>query len=247
MSLRTAACLLFILPALVLAQQPAAPITVTIIHDDGGKTSQRHLDSFLAAMQKGGCRTVSSHRSSNSEAQLIFDPSPVSLTRPEKTAYKLIARAKALDGALKVRGAIVVHAATGIEDLDLLKGKWIAFVGKKSWPGYRLPVKLLNEAGINEDNSPFYFVGNHIGAVAALLHRDVHVAVLAEPLAKRWAEQNQLAIVARTDAVETGGWWIHKNVSDNVAQQCTQALLRLNRSQHKVLPAWIDGFTAVNQ
>ena len=46
---------------------------------------------------------------------------------------------------------------------------------------------------------------------ADLGHQDVQVAIIAEPLAKRWA--------AVTEAVETGGWWIHKSISSEIKQQ----------------------------
>lgn len=74
------------------------------------------------------------------------------------------------------------------------------------------------------------------------MHRDVLVAVIAEPLAQRWAKQNGLSIVAVTDEVETGGWWMHRSVSEKLTQNCTQALVILDQSRHKTLPAWIDGF-----
>ncbi len=135
-----------------------------------------------------------------------------------------------------------MHAATGINDLTLLKGEWISFVSKDSWTGYRLPLKLLNRAGVNENTNHFYFVGNHVGSVSALLHKDVHVAVMAEPLARRWAEQNALSIVAVTDEVDTGGWWMHRRAAEAITQQCSQALGRLDRRRHNALPAWIDGF-----
>jgi len=217
-------------------------ITLTINHDDGGKTSKRHLHDFLDALNKEGCDAISPNASTVSPAQLIFDSRPVSIVKNQRPNYRLIARAKTLDGALNVRGAILVHASTGINDLTSLQGEWISFVSKNSWTGYRLPLQLLQAAGINENSNAFYFVGNHVGAVSALLHRDVHVAVVAEPLAKRWAEQNRLSIVAITDNVETGGWWMHRNVAENLIQDCTQSLTRLDRSRHKALPAWIDGF-----
>ncbi|MET0103676.1 MAG: PhnD/SsuA/transferrin family substrate-binding protein [Sedimenticola sp.] len=137
---------------------------------------------------------------------------------------------------------MLVHASTGINDLASLKGEWISFVSKRSWPGYRLPLALLEKEGIDESSNNFYFVGNHVGAVSALLHRDVHVAVMAEPLARRWAEQNGLSIVAVTDEVETGGWWLHRDVAGELANNCTQALTGIGRSRYKALPSWLGSF-----
>jgi hypothetical protein len=247
-SLRMTALLILLIPALAAAQggEPDnARLTVTISHADGGKTSERHRLKLFEALHEEGCKVMSSSAPATAPAQLLFAPAPVSLVSQQMPGYRLIGKARALDGSQKVRGAILVHAATGITDLELLQGKWISFVSKSSWPGYRLPIKLLQEAGVNETNSPFYFVGNHVGAVSALLHKDVHVAVMAEPLAQRWAEQNGLSIVAVTEAVETGGWWMHRSVSDEVVKRCTQAITRLERPRHKALPAWIDGFVRI--
>lgn len=217
-------------------------VAIAINHDDGGKTNQRHIRNLLEALIREGCNVTLADAATATPAQLVFDPGPVSIIKKQMTDYRLIARARTLDGDLKVRGAIVVHASKGITDLALLKDEWIAFVSNKSWPGYRLPVQLLQEAGVNERSNSFYFVGNHIGVVSALLHRDVHVAVTTESLAKRWSEQNYLSIVAVTDEVETGGWWMHRSVADSQLRNCTRSIQRLRRSQHKALPAWIDGF-----
>lgn len=224
-------------------------LSVEINHDDGGKTSQRHGQKLLDALAHEGCDAlayVDLDAPESSKAQLIFDSAPASEVAKSRPEYRLIARAKTLEGELTVRGAVLVYAARGITDLKLLKGEWVSFIGKDSWTGYRLPIKLLNQAGIDETTNEFYFVGNHVGSVSALLHKDVLVAVVAEPLAKRWAEPNELSIVAVTDEVETGGWWMHDSVSSDRAQSCAQALTQIERPEFKSLPAWIGGFVVAD-
>mgnify|MGYP000280084669 CR=1 FL=1 len=220
-------------------------LSVEINHDDGGKVSQRHGQKLLDALAREGCDELSyveAVASESSEAQLIFDSAPAAEVAQSLPEHRLIARAKTLDGSLTVKGAVLIYAARGISDLSSLKGEWVSFVGKNSWTGYRLPIELLNQAGIDETTNEFYFVGNHVGSVSALLHKDVLVAIVAEPLAKRWAEPNELSIVAVTDEVETGGWWLHKGIANNRAQRCAQALTKIEQSEFKSLPAWIGGF-----
>lgn len=235
-------CIFVLMPMLSFSDD----ITVSINHDDGGKTTQRHLNSFLRALQAKGCDAIA-HDDSKQSAQLLFDPAPRTVASDSHTDYQLIAIAKTLNGDTSIRGAIVVQASKGITDLSMLKGSWISFISENSWIGYRLPLKLLNNVGINETNSNFYFVGNYVGSAAALGHQDVQVAIIAEPLAKRWASLNNLSIVALTEPVETGGWWIHKSVSSDIKSQCTMALTQLSKSQHKVVPAWVDGFEEVRK
>lgn len=227
------------MPALSFAEG----VTISINYDDGGKTTPRHLNKLLGALQEKGCNGVA--RATEEPAHLIFDPNPRSLTQSVHADYELIAIARTITDETHIRGAIVVQASTGISDLNTLRGNWFSFISKNSWTGYKLPLRLLNEANINESNSHFYFVGNHFGSAAALGHQDVQVAIIAEPLAKRWAKVNNLAIIAVTKEVETGGWWMHKSVPESVKLPCITALTQLKKSQHTVVPAWIAGFNEV--
>ncbi len=233
--------ILLLIPAVSFSEN----VTFSINHDDGGKTSQRHLANFLNTLQATGCHAIALNDSSQ-PAQFLFDPAPHSHALKTHPDYQLIAIAKTLNGDTNIRSAIVVQASRGITDLNTLKGSWFSFISKNSWTGYLLPLKLLNNANINENNSHFYFVGNYIGSAAALNHRDVQVAIIAEPLAKRWADQNNFSILAVSEAVETGGWWMHKSISPGIKSKCIKAITQLKRSQHKVVPAWVDGFEEVN-
>jgi len=245
MTLFITALFLLFLPGIASTQDMSSAsqsVTITINHDDGGKVGKRHIHHLLSALNERGCNAILPATITDAPVQLLFDSRPAAIVKKQMPDYRFIARAKTLYGELNVRGAILVQASRGITDLSLLKGEWIGFVSKNSWSGYLLPLQLLQEAGINESSNTFYFIDNHVGPVSGLLHRDVTIAVIAEPLAQRWAEKNGLSIVAVTDAVETGGWWMHRSVSEKLTQNCSQALVKLDKSHHKALPAWIDGF-----
>ena len=233
---------LLLLPFHILLKQAIAgpSITISVDHGDGGRTGIRYMQSLLTALNTNGCKAVL--HNSDGLGQLLFDSRPISIARKDRSDYRLIARAKTLEGKLTVRGAFLVHASTGIEDLISLQGVRIAFVGKGSWSGYHMPLRSLHEAGVKEQMNTFFYVGDHVGTLSMLLHSDVFSAVIAAPLARRWAEANDLSIVALTEQVETGGWWIHRNLSEELIKSCALSLSKLERSQVRALPAWIDGF-----
>ena len=235
----------FLLPFLALLNQASAgssSLTISIDHDDGGRAGDQYLLDLVKALNDQGCNVVVPDGVNGSKGQLVFDSRPVSIAANEMADYQLIARARTLYDELTVRGAILVQASTGIEDLITLQGELIAFVGKDSWSGYHMPLKALHEAGVTEERDKFSFSGNHVGAVSALLHRDVFATVTAEPLARRWAEANELSVVAVSDEVGTSGWWLHQSISEKQRKSCMLALSKLERSQLKALPAWIGGF-----
>lgn len=224
--------------------QESSSITVLVGHTDGGKTGSRHLSKLLEALKKEGCNACAYKTSDQTPAQLIFNSSPASIAEKKYPNYRLITRAQTLNGEIFVSGAILVHASTGINELASLQGQRIAFVNKDSPTGYDEPVKLLLDAGVKESWDTFFYVGNHVGVVSMLLHGDTDVAVVAEPLAQRWADYNELSIVAVTKEIETGGWWMHDSISEVISQKCTRAINSLDESELKALPAWIGGFTS---
>lgn len=236
---------LLILPAVgVSSPALAAPagLTVTINHDDGGRTSKRHQRILLKALNEEGCPAVVSPVADGKAADLIFDSRPPAEMRGEESGNELIAQAITEEGKAIVRGAILVKASTGSADLTSLQGERMAFVGEKSWSGYILPQKLLNAAGVKPEPDTVFFSANHAGAVTMVLHGDVFAAAVAEPLAKRWADANDLSIVDVTEEVETGGWWMRAGVSTELVQRCGLAFARLEKTSLKALPAWIHGF-----
>lgn len=234
-----------IFPGISLAcdfQDDSECLSVAIKHDDGGKTSERHALTLINALAAEGCDNLSYTESASAKPHLLFDSTPHPIAREQLPDYRLIARAKTLNNELTVKGAILIQASRGINDLSSLKGEWISFVGKTSWPGYHLPLKLLNKVGINKETNHFYFADSHVGSVSALLHRDVLISVAAEPLAQRWAKPNGLSIIAVTDEVETGGWWVQSSIPNARAKSCANALTQIGSSKLKALPAWIGGF-----
>ena len=223
----------------------AAALSISIDHSDGGRQSDRQMRKLLEALQQHGCNARVEEPLNKAPAQLHFDPTPVNRSALWDTDYRLVARAITLEGKSSMRGAILVHASTGISELASLKGQRIAFVSKGSATGYQEPLKLLSDAGINESWDTYFYAGNHVGAISALLHSDTDVAVAAEPLAQRWAKYNELSVVAVSEEVETGGWWAHQSLPMESIGACVRALETLDRSQMKALPAWIGRFKSV--
>ena len=217
-------------------------VTLALDFSDGGKNSTRHINTLLNHLQEMDCPAELSQTSDKKPPMLRFDPTPISEAKLHQRGYNLLAQAKTLQGKTQVQGAILVHASTGIHELSSLQGAWVSFITENSWVGYKLPQRLLKNADVTNANSNFYFAGNHVGALAALLHNDVQVAVIAEPLARRWADYNNLSIIAETKPIDTGGWWIREEVPLAIQKSCRDALVHLTRDKHKALPAWIDGF-----
>lgn len=235
-----------LLPTIVWAE-PENALTLSINHDDGGRTSQRHLKTLLNALRENNCRVVAFSADASTSADLVFDSQPPEEARNEREGYQFIAQSLTPEGKSVVRGAVVVKASTGIANLKSLQGERIAFVSENSWAGYRLPQQMLQEAGITPERDTVFFVSSHDGAVAMMLHGDVFAAAVAEPLATRWAKANDFSIIQASEPVATGGWWLREGVSDDVGKRCANAFGLLSKGDMKALPGWIAGFEVVGR
>ncbi|MBN2081252.1 phosphate/phosphite/phosphonate ABC transporter substrate-binding protein [bacterium] len=81
------------------------------------------------------------------------------------------------NGKPTYRGQIVVMADSGIESLDDLRGKRIAFTDATSASGHYYPSALLREAGIDpETDLEVIYAGGHDAAVLALVKGSVDAA-----------------------------------------------------------------------
>ena len=227
--------------------QKEAPLKLSVRTGDGGQEKKRHLRKIRSYLSNKGCRVDVSFIDKESptprEIDLEFSPEPLSLAKARLTGFHLLLQARTIENKTEMGGAILVIAATGVDKLNLIKGERISFVSTSSQSGYLLPLKMLEEAGVTPNSEQSIFVGNHVGSVSMLLHGDTFAAAAAAPLARDWMTINkELAIVALTPLVETGGWWIHQRIAEAQGTLCAQAIAELSGSQLKAFPAWVGGF-----
>lgn len=234
--------------AIAGASDPDVPaVSLSINYDDGGRKGKRHVKKLAEVLKKQGCPVVASDAANGELAELHFVSSPPYEVRATMPDYEFVAQAVVADGKASVSGVVLVKASTGIADLKSLQGERIAFVNEQSWSGYLLPKKLLEKAGVSAERDTEFFTGNHAGAVTMMLHGDTFAAAVAEPLAERWAKANDLSIVEVSESIETGGWWMRSDLSQEFRQPCSDALGQLKKSSMKALPAWIEGFRVVGK
>ncbi|MBF0456247.1 MAG: PhnD/SsuA/transferrin family substrate-binding protein [Magnetococcales bacterium] len=236
----------FFSPALVVAQEKES-LKLLVRQTDGGQHKGRHLKKIKRALSNNGCRVevgfIDKDSATPDDTDLEFSPDPIDQTKSRLPNFRLIAQARTIEGETKIGSAILVIAATGVDSLTLLAGERFSFVTPFSVTGYQLPIQMLADAGVKPTIEQTIFVGNHVGAVSMLLHGDTFAAAAAAPLARDWLSINkELAIVALSPLVETGGWWINKRVEAGLAMTCAINLAQLTGSQLKVFPAWVGGF-----
>ena len=145
---------------------------------------------------------------------------------------------------------VLVKSSTGLTNLTGLKGQRIAYISEGAYMGRLVAEKLLSDASVQPRGNSIYLTGGYEGSMTMLLHGDVFAAVIAGPLANRWAKANDLTIVVESEPLDIGYLWIKASLPEDINTVCRNAMLSLQRESRrdkrmKVFPLWVEGFNPV--
>lgn len=148
-----------------------------------------------------------------------------------------------------------VRKGSGIERVEDLRGRTIAFVDPASSSGYIYPMVLLMKRGLVRDRDPrtFFkdalFAGTHEAALRALLQGRVDAAAsfagAPEIHLKGTAWETQLAVVGETPEIPEAGICARPGAPAAAVQAIKRALLTMKKPEHAAVLRQIydiDGF-----
>lgn len=223
-----------------------ASLSAVLREGDGGQHRERHLnrlrDHMVAAGCPAGLHAIAAEAPTPPGTALLFSPQPVDGAAPGLDGFRLLSRARTVDGELRMGGALLARALRKIGDPANLAGLRVALVSPHSPSGYRLPLERLARSGVVPSPAEAVIADSHIAAMALLMHNEVAAAAVATPLARQWAADGELVILAETPLVETGGWWIREDLAAQWAEPCHAALKTLSGRLLKPFPAWVGRF-----
>jgi len=150
---------------------------------------------------------------------------------------------------------LYVKKGSGIQKLEDLRGKTVAFVDPASSSGYIYPMVLLMKRGLVRDRDPktFFkealFAGTHDAALRSVLYGRVDAAATFDNAPqvhlKDSALINQLAFVAETPEIPEAGICARPGLPPEALAKLKRALLAMKTPEHAAVlkPIYdIDGF-----
>lgn len=222
-------------------------LTMLIDSSEGGENSDKRKEQLKSYLKSHQCNVQTikfgDGHQSNSNYDLVFKPLENNLS----SNYSRQLSIKVIDDE-PLSASIMVRNSTAIESLENLSNIHIAFLSEESELGYQMPIELFNQAGVTFTKHNITFTQSNLAAVSLLMHKDVFAAVIATPLARRWAKTNDLSIVSKTRELIAGGIWFRKNLSEQSIKLCSNAFTSLNQSvRHgkkllSIFPGWIESF-----
>jgi phosphate/phosphite/phosphonate ABC transporter binding protein len=143
------------------------------------------------------------------------------------------------DGSSTYGGYIVVSRESGINSIEELRGKTIAFIDRTSASGYIYPLALFKSMGIDPELffSKVAFLGNHLIALDAVLNRKIDAATIYSGALKaakgKGMNIDGLKIIAKTERIPWDAFAANSNVPQQLVDRLTTALLALDSQTDK--------------
>jgi phosphonate transport system substrate-binding protein len=190
----------------------------------------------------------------NRTADLAF-MHPAGYVLANRDAGAMIIVKNVLRGKTTFTARLYVRKDSGLESLEQLRGKTLAFVDPSSTSGYVYPMVMLMQRGLvkNRDPKTFFrdvvYAGSHDAALLALLNRRVDAAAsydqAPESYLKNPADRASLSWVAETEPVPEGGVAGRAGLDPALVARVRAALLQMRGGQYTPLLKRmydIDGF-----
>jgi phosphonate transport system substrate-binding protein len=148
-----------------------------------------------------------------------------------------------------------VRKDSGINSLEGLRGKTIAFVDPGSTSGYVYPMVTLIKKGLvtNRDPKTFFkeamFAGTHEAALLALLNGSVDAVASFDLAPQQYLKEKEkverISYVAETEPIPEAGMCVREGLDPTLVKKITESLMAFNAPEYRpVLKDFygIDGF-----
>jgi phosphonate transport system substrate-binding protein len=154
----------------------------------------------------------------------------------QKLGIEPIARPLWLDGTSSYHGYVFVGKNSGIESVDDMKGKTIAFVDRATTAGYIFPKAYFRENGVVDINAFFkehYFAGSHDAAIEAVLAGKADIGCAKSTMFNLVAERDprvkaDLEILIESPTFPSNGLGMRPDLDPRIKRELVDALLGMN-------------------
>ncbi len=134
------------------------------------------------------------------------------------------------DGDFGYRMQFITHPGSGVEKMEDIKGKRIAFTAETSNSGYKAPSALLRDAYKLEATRDFtpVFSGRHDNSVLGVANKDYPVAAIASEVARRMVARNVVKadaykVIYESERFPTTAYGVAHNLRPDLQDKIAQA------------------------
>lgn len=139
------------------------------------------------------------------------------------------------DGSYGYEMEIITHPDSGIETVEDLKGKELAFTSETSNSGFKAPSAILKSEYGMEAGTDFepVFSGKHDNSILGVANQDYPAAAIANSVKQRMLErevvtEDQLKVIYTSQTFPTTGYGVVYNLKPELQQQIKDAFFNFD-------------------
>jgi len=139
------------------------------------------------------------------------------------------------NGAFGYEMEIITYPSSGLEKVQDIKGKKIAFTSQTSNSGYKAPSAILRDEFKLEPNTDYepVFSGKHDNSVLGVANKDYPAAAVANSVKLRMLSRGvvkpeQLKVLYKSQTFPTSGYGIVHNMKPELADKIRKAFFSFN-------------------
>lgn len=168
----------------------------------------------------------------NGEIDLAFFGPTLYLTADRQYGPPRLLARLASEGDIALRGVIIARADSELEALAQLRGKRFAFGDPNSTLSTRVPIALLQRAGVElADLGDYNYLKNHHNVALAVLMGNYDAGGIKEEVFLHYRERG-LKALATTPAITTHAFVAGYRLDDETVAVLREALLGLHLAPH---------------
>lgn len=159
--------------------------------------------------------------------------------------------AKLSHGAATYRAMLIANVESGVESLDDVKGKHVAFGDTASTSSHLIPKAMLAEAGLLAGRDyEAVFVGNHDAVALTVAQGHAQVGGLSQPIfaslvQRELVDTDKVKILAESEPYPQYPWVMQSDLADELKSRIRRAFYDLHDTA-VLKPLQAEGFAAIS-
>jgi phosphonate transport system substrate-binding protein len=149
--------------------------------------------------------------------------------------FRPFAMMAAKDGSFGYEMEIITHPGSGIEKVEDLKGKQLAFTSETSNSGFKAPSALLESVYGLKAGTDFepVFSGKHDNSILGVANKDYPAAAIANSVMTRMIERDvvkadQIVTIYKSETFPTTGYGVAHNLTPELQDKIKEGFFSFN-------------------
>jgi phosphonate transport system substrate-binding protein len=233
-------------------------LQVALLPDENAAKVIQDNDGLRAYLEKGLGKKVAFHVLTSYAAMIeatrngridlaFFGPLSYCMAKDKCSIEPFAAKLK--DGSVTYKSVVIAGADSGIQGIEEIKGKRMAYGDQASTSSHLIPKGVLAARGVRPGDYQESFLGKHDAVALNVMRRNVDAGGLSQTifnslLEKGTIDKSRIRVIAESDPIPEYPWVMQSDLLPELKQKIRLSFLNL-RDPEILKPLKADGFAPI--